>query len=153
MSIVEKPKGQPFDNGPKRPDGQYEKYAVLPKEERDKGFIRPVRQVYKHVGPPGPMHPLRDLTKEEHERYDSYGYVKFEEFQIGEATLGKFWTQEEMDAVIKGGCGTVTHMGLALSETYARDPSYYGSTFCCGCQTHLPVIEFVWDGTEERVGS
>lgn len=53
------------------------------------------------------------------------------------------------------GCGTVTTMGLAIAETYARDPSFYGGTFCCGCGTHLPVGadgEFVWDdGT--RVGT
>src|SRR3954467_6361571 len=43
-----------------------------------------------------------------------------------------------------GGCGTVTTMGRALSETYARDPKFYGATFCCGCNRHLPVAEFVW---------
>ena len=47
-------------------------------------------------------------------------------------------------------------MGLAIAETYARDPSFYGGTYCAGCQTHLPVGpkgEFVWDGTDERVGT
>jgi hypothetical protein len=44
-------------------------------------------------------------------------------------------------------------MGPAIAETYAREPKYYGSTFCCGCRTHLPVAEFLWDGTNERVGS
>jgi hypothetical protein len=44
-------------------------------------------------------------------------------------------------------------MGLALSETYARDPKFYGSTYCCNCQKHLPVYEFVWEGTDEKVGS
>jgi len=53
-------------------------------------------------------------------------------------------------------CGVVTTMGQSLAETYARDPSFYSGTFCCGCGTHFPVGEngeFVWDGTEERVGS
>lgn len=50
-------------------------------------------------------------------------------------------------------CGSTTHMGQALSETYARDPKFYGSTFCCKCMGHYPVAEFVWDGTEEVVGS
>jgi len=50
-------------------------------------------------------------------------------------------------------CGTVTRMGLALAETYARDPKFYGGTFCCACNAHFPVGQFLWDGTEEVVGS
>ena len=53
-------------------------------------------------------------------------------------------------------CGVVTRMGLALAETYARDPYFYSGTFCCGCGTHFPVGEsgeFLWDGTNERVGT
>lgn len=55
----------------------------------------------------------------------------------------------------KPGCGTVTTMGLALCETYARNPKQYHSTFCCGCGSHIAVAEFVWEGTspEVRVGS
>jgi len=47
-------------------------------------------------------------------------------------------------------------MGQAIAETYARDPGYYGSTFCANCGEHFPVGEggeFVWDGTIERVGT
>jgi hypothetical protein len=50
-------------------------------------------------------------------------------------------------------CGTVTTMGTALAETYARNPKFYGATYCCGCQMHKPVHEFVWDGTDQLVGS
>lgn len=50
-------------------------------------------------------------------------------------------------------CGTVTTMAPAIAETYARDPGFYNGTFCVGCRTHLPLDEFVWDGTTERVGS
>jgi len=50
-------------------------------------------------------------------------------------------------------CGVATTMGQALAETYARDPKFYGATYCCGCQKHLPVDEFTWDGTNEKVGS
>lgn len=53
-------------------------------------------------------------------------------------------------------CGVVTIMGLALAETYARDFRFYSGTFCCGCGAHFPVGEageFVWDGTDERVGT
>ncbi len=52
-----------------------------------------------------------------------------------------------------GGCGTKTSMGTSLAETYARDPKFYGATYCCGCRKHRPVAEFVWDGTAEKVGS
>lgn len=52
-------------------------------------------------------------------------------------------------------CGVATTMGTALSETYARDPKFYGATFCVGCGSHYPVGEngeFIWDdGT--KVGS
>ncbi len=50
-------------------------------------------------------------------------------------------------------CGSTTTMGLAIAETYARDPKFYGGTFCCSCKKHLPLKEFVWEGTEEIVGS
>ncbi len=38
-------------------------------------------------------------------------------------------------------CGTVTTMAPPIAETYARQPAYYGATYCCGCQRHLPVGE------------
>ncbi len=53
-------------------------------------------------------------------------------------------------------CGTVTTMGVALAETYARCPDFYGGTFCCGCGEHFPVGEageFVWEGTDQKVGT
>jgi hypothetical protein len=49
-------------------------------------------------------------------------------------------------------CGTNTTMGLALAETYARDPKFYVGTFCCHCKEHRPLVEFVWTGTNEQVG-
>lgn len=55
-----------------------------------------------------------------------------------------------------GGCGVVTVMGDAIAQTYARDPKFYGGTFCVGCGTHKPVGEngeFYWDGTTEKVGT
>lgn len=41
-------------------------------------------------------------------------------------------------------CGAVTTMGRALAETYARDPWFYGGTFCCTCSMHRPLTEFRW---------
>lgn len=138
------------------PNGQHESYWVLSASERAKGFVRPVRQSYRHVGRPGPTHPLRDLTDEEREHFRDV-YVKFEEYPEPResSALGRFWTQADLD----GGCGTVTTMGRALAETYARDPQFYGATMCVGCGTHLRVGadgEFVWveNGQDtERVGT
>lgn len=42
-------------------------------------------------------------------------------------------------------CGVATTMGSAIAETYARQPSFYGSTYCVKCRRHLPVSEFTWD--------
>ena len=53
-------------------------------------------------------------------------------------------------------CGVVTTMGQTLAETYARDPYFYSGTFCCGCGKHFPVGEdgeFIWDGTNKKVGT
>jgi hypothetical protein len=132
-------------------NGQQQDYVVLTAEERTKGFVRPVRESYVHVGSVGPQNPLRDLTEEEQQRYDRLGYVKYEQYP-GEVDIcnGRYWTQKQLDAK---GCGTVTTMSSELAETYARDPKFYGGTFCCGCGKHLPVDEFVWAGTNERVGS
>lgn len=53
-------------------------------------------------------------------------------------------------------CGGLTTMNDALAETYARQPDFYSGTFCCTCRQHFPVGEcgeFVWDGTDEKVGT
>lgn len=50
-------------------------------------------------------------------------------------------------------CGTLTRMALPIAETYAKQPNFYGSTYCCYCKKHLPVAEFKWDADGTRVGS
>jgi len=148
------------DGSPVTPDhkeidpktGQQKGYVVLSEAERAKGFIRPVRQSYVHLGNGGAKYPLRDLTQEEKEQLLKYApYVKYEEYPESELPkCGRYWTQEDLD---RAKCGAKTTMALPLAETYARNPKFYGSTFCCGCGSHYPVSEFVWDGTEEIVGS
>lgn len=86
-----------------KPNGQQRDYVVLCDEEREKGFVRPVRTAYLHTT-----------------------------------------------------CGVVTRMGVKLAETYARNPKFYSGTFCVGCGAHYPVGpdgDFLWDGTDERVGT
>jgi hypothetical protein len=73
------------------PVPQNDMYLVLSDEELGCGFVRPVRDTYRH-----------------------------------------------------NACGATTSLGRKLSETYARDPEFYGSTYCTHCHMHRPVSEFVW---------
>jgi hypothetical protein len=134
------------------PVEQHEAYLVLSVEERAKGFVRPYRDSYEHVGLQ-PKYPLRDLTQEERDRYGS-SYIKYEQYPVpnpdGSGAIGRFWTREQLET---HGCGAVTVMGVALAETYARAPYFYGATYCVGCRKHRPVGEFVWVKDRERVGS
>jgi hypothetical protein len=100
--------------------GQHDGYIVLCDDERKKGFVRPYRDSYRHVGRVEQL--VHDAGEETHRPR-------------------------------VGGCGTVTTMGRALSETYARDPKFYGATFCVRCNRHLPVSEFVWTDDGQELGS
>lgn len=150
--------GHGFDT---KPVSQNACYLVLSDEERAKGFVRPVRDSYIHVGPPGPRFPTRALTDEERSRFtdreDTNPYIVFEpwpkDFKPG--SIGRFWTQTQLDA-INNGCGAITTMAREIAETYARDPHFYGATYCARCMMHRPVGvggEFIWTNTNERVGA
>ena len=134
-----------------QPDGQQKAYVVLRESERAKGFVRPFRDMYRHVGR-RPKYPTRPLTAEEIQEYADDGWVAYEEYPPElYPKKGRYWTKAELDS----GCGTVTTMGRALSETYARDPGFYGATFCCQCRAHFPVGEkgeFVWLEMDGREG-
>jgi hypothetical protein len=104
------------------PSGQQKGYVVLTAEERAKGFVRPVRRSYRHVGR------LETVVND-----GDYGNDKDTQHRVG-------------------GCGSVTTMALSLAETYARDPSFYFGTFCAMCCQHFPLDQFVWEGTMEQVG-
>lgn len=146
MSFTTDPKDPRLTHGADdKPTPQAPVYVVLSDEERKKGYVRPVRRHYRHVGE-RPKFPLRELTADEQVRFDGLGYLKFEAYPTGG---GRYWTA----AQLAPGCDTVTTMAMAFAETYARDPKFYGSTYCCHCQKHRPVAEFVWEGTDEVVGS
>ena len=142
------------------PVPQNEVYLVLSEEERAKGFVRPVRTSYIHVGRDLSYYKgiHRMLTEEEQKEHPKYvAVMTVLENEDGTFKGGSYVTTEELEAYQFGkkigGCGGTTTMGLALSETYARDPNFYGSTYCTYCRKHLPVSEFVWAGTNEKVGS
>lgn len=152
------PPDAPVPNSATKADGQHvDHWTMCPTEIMHAGFKRPIRDSYVHVGLPAPQG-LRDLTEDERKRYAEYGYVKFEpnpEYPGKSAVVGTYWTQERLDRIGKG-CGFKTSMPRAIAETYAANPGYYGSTFCCGCGKYFPVGaqgEFVWAGTDERVGT
>jgi len=48
-------------------------------------------------------------------------------------------------------CGTTTRCGQKIAETYAREPNFYGGTFCVHCGKHFNLIDdsgipaFKWD--------
>lgn len=143
--------------------GQHKDYIVLCPDERAKGFIRPYRDAYRHVGRSvcgnivnhGPSWEAPKLGGPRDICAQVYGHE-------GECSSPFLTVDQPEYAEIrrshrKGGCGKITTMGRALAETYARDPKFYGATFCVHCNRHLPVAEFTWyemDGREgPKVGS
>ena len=161
MSLTTDPKDPRLGHGvDNEPVPQNEVYLVLSEEERAKGFVRPVRTSYIHVGRDLSYYKgiHRMLTEEEQKEHPKYvAVMTVLENEDGTFKGGSYVTTEELEAYQFGkkigGCGGTTTMGLALSETYARDPNFYGSTYCTYCRKHLPVSEFVWAGTNENVGS
>jgi hypothetical protein len=55
-------------------------------------------------------------------------------------------------------CGTATRIPAACAETYARNPAFYGGTFCCYCGKHFPLVNpdgsraFTWEEDSTPVG-
>lgn len=135
-------------------DGQAKAHWILTKEERAKGFIRPVRTTYKHVGV-RPTHKVYELSDEDKAKFAQEGYTHYEDMHNDDSTniVGRYWSTEKLNS----GCGGITHMPLSIAETYAREPRFYGQTFCTRCRGYHDVEEFVWvDGgqeTDERLGS
>ena len=165
MSLTTDPKDPRLKEGQNNESGQHEIYLVLSEEERSKGFVRPVRNTYVHVGRrvnyKGIHYMLEGEELQKWSKIDpAKSYVAVMTTltkEDGSFLGGPFVTQEELDAWKEGktigGCGSSTTMGEVLSETYARNPKFYSATYCCECQKHLPVEEFVWEGTNETVGS
>lgn len=96
------------------------------------------RPGYETAGAPAPIDPATG-------QHEAYYVLKPEERAKGFVRPVRREYRHEK-------CGAVTTMGLALAETYAADPKYYGATFCVRCGEHYPVGEhgeFVWlDGSK-----
>lgn len=75
---------------------------------------------------------------------------------LSDEELAKGFVRPLRTSYVHLSCGAITYMGLAIAETYARDPHFYGGTYCARCRDHYPVGEhgqFVWDGTDQKVGT
>lgn len=75
---------------------------------------------------------------------------------LSEAERAKGFVEPVRDSYVHTRCQGVTTMGRSIAETYAREPEFYGGTFCCHCRAHFPVGEdgeFFWDKTNQKVGT
>lgn len=72
---------------------------------------------------------------------------------LSEEERGKGFVRPVRQSYLHLTCGSVTTMSQDLAETYAREPGFYGATYCVSCSRHAPVAEFCWDGTDQAVGS
>lgn len=88
----------------------------------------------------------RGVDEEKTEQHETYLVLSEEEIKKG-------FVRPVRNKYIHDKCGVETKMNQAISETYAMNPKFYGSTYCVSCQKHLPVYEFTWSGTTEKVGS
>lgn len=147
--------GKPVDEvrkGQTNSTGQHDGYIVLCPDERAKGFVRPYRDAYKHVGwrirrcQVTQQEPSDENPHQCNKALTHDGVCSFDTLMLLHGPI-EFLHRRE------GGCGAVTTMGRALSETYARDPKFYGATFCVNCNAHYLVDQFVWTADGEQVGS
>lgn len=72
---------------------------------------------------------------------------------LSQEELDKDFVRPVRTKYVHNKCGVETKMNIRISETYARNPKFYGSTYCISCQMHLPVSEFRWSADNEVVGS
>ncbi len=73
---------------------------------------------------------------------------------LSDAARAKGFVRPLRNSYIHLPCGVVTKMAISIAETYARDPKFYGGTFCISCKQHFPLDQFIWDdGTNTMVGS
>jgi len=144
------------DGSPVTPDhrdidpttGMQKGYVVLSEAERAKGFVRPVRHTYVHTGASicaKALPKVTDLPLGGKIRICALPHGHSGECGVVSRTVSRPEWVRASDSHRWGGCGVATKMGQALAETYARDPKFYGGTYCVGCKTHHPVGEFEWN--------
>lgn len=102
-----------------------------------------------HFGAPAP-NPETDPVTHQHKSY----------WVLSEAERAKGFVRPVRSSYRHEKCGSVTTMGRAFAEAYARQPDFYGAAMCYTCSAHYPVGaggEFTWmdngRDTGEKVGT
>lgn len=72
---------------------------------------------------------------------------------LSDEELSKGFVRPVRTSYVHTKCLAVTTMNVVIAETYARQPKFYGATFCTKCRDHFPVAEFTWTRDGEVVGS
>lgn len=143
-------KGSGDDRGTVRDgEGKWHPIHDVDPGQQDPAPIPPVDRTQRVTtsGKPATMeHPAPAPINPKTGQHEAYWVLSEEE-------RGKGFVRPVRRSYIHGKCGTLTSMGGSIAETFARDPKFYSHTFCCACRDHLPVDEFVWDGTTQKVGS
>lgn len=79
------------------------------------------------------------------EQYEDGQYENYPTVDEGE------FKQEVRTRYVHEECGETTGMRQDLAESVARNPGFYGKTYCSGCQKHVPVEEIRWKDGEDWV--
>lgn len=93
--------------------------------------------------------PAPDMSTDANGMHRDYWILSDEE-------RAKGFVRPVREAYVHQRCGSVTRMNRKIAETYAREPRFYGATFCVACGAHFPVGEhgeFTWDHSSEKVGT
>ena len=122
-----------------------------------KEFLEPLRDLLLKVQPP-PVDRSKTMLTNGSPVTPDHRELRMDGQQKGYVVLtdeerARGWARPYRDTYTHSACGWDTAMGRKLAETYARDPKFYGATYCSHCRAHFPVSEFVWKGTHEVVGS
>lgn len=64
---------------------------------------------------------------------------------LSESELAQGFVRPLRLSYIHTECGAVTTMARSIAETYARNPGFYGATYCTTCSKHRPLAEFTWE--------
>lgn len=98
----------------------------------------------------------KPITGAEHTDIDPLTGQQEAYIVLTEAERAKGYVRPIRQSYIHTKCKQLTTMGLALAQTYAREPKFYTGTFCSHCKSHFPVGEkgeFVWPEDGSKVGT
>ena len=56
---------------------------------------------------------------------------------LSDEEIARGYVRPVRQSYIHLACGGVTTMDMKIAQTYARDPDFYGGTFCVACGDHF----------------